>query len=65
MRIIKDNFNKYPIEVECFNCKSIIELESGKDVMCVQHVADQFSYGQQAQYTKYWECPLCKTNNKL
>ena len=54
MKIIKDNYKKFPIEVTCEHCKSVIELESANDVARFCSVVE---YG--------WHCPLCKRVNYL
>ncbi len=65
MRIIKDNMNKYPIQVTCVNCESVIELEDGKDVLCFRLAGDDMNMFVTSNYAKVWKCPLCNTNNKL
>ena len=32
MKVIKNNFDKFPIQVTCIHCGSILELESIEDV---------------------------------
>ena len=32
MKVIKNNFDKFPIQVTCIHCGSVLELESVEDV---------------------------------
>jgi hypothetical protein len=32
MKVIKNNFDKFPMQVTCIHCESILELESIEDV---------------------------------
>ena len=51
MKVIIDNYNKFPMKVECESCGSVIELESENDLR------------DDANYEFYWVCPLCKNIN--
>ena len=51
MKVIKDNYNKFPMEVTCERCDSVIELESEDDLR-----DDGYS-------EFYWLCPLCMNIN--
>ena len=54
MKVIKDNYKKFPKEVTCEKCGSIIELENIYDI-------------QRNCYTRVpeWECPVCKKMNEV
>lgn len=52
MKVIKDNYKKFPIEVTCANCGSIIEIENQQD-LC----------HQQGDFHS-WYCPLCTAYNE-
>ena len=54
MKVIKDNYNKFPIEVTCKNCGSVILLEDSEDVYRAEH-----------SWTTTWQCPLCKERNEF
>lgn len=47
MKIVKDNYNKFPMKVTCERCDSVIELEHEDDLK--DNGYSQF----------YWICPLC------
>lgn len=47
MKIIKDNYNKFPMKVTCERCGSVIELEHEDDLR--DNGYSEF----------YWICPLC------
>lgn len=65
MKIIKDNFNKYPINVTCQKCGSEIQLETGKDVIVHRGIASALYVYEQQPYIYQWMCPLCKEFNKI
>ena len=48
MKVIKDNYNKFPLEVTCEQCKSIVLLETEDDVL-------------PASFHDFyeWSCPCC------
>ena len=52
MKVIKDNYKKFPIEVTCGHCKSVILLEDVNDV-----------YREEHSWRTTWLCPVCKHNN--
>lgn len=54
MKVIKDNYKKFPIEVTCRHCKSVILLESSEDV-----------YRNPESWATTWECSLCREQNEL
>lgn len=54
MKVIKDNYNKFPIEVVCKHCKSVILLEEGNDIK-YEVYPDKYR----------WECPCCSYNNVI
>lgn len=47
MKVIKDNYKKFPMKVTCERCGSVIELEHEDDLK--DNGYSQF----------YWTCPLC------
>lgn len=51
MKVIKDNYNKFPMEVTCERCDSVIELGNEDDLR--DNGYSEF----------YWLCPLCKNRN--
>jgi hypothetical protein len=51
MKVIKDNYNKFPMKVTCERCDSVIELEN----------EDDLSDNGYSEF--YWLCPLCKNRN--
>lgn len=57
MRIIQDNYSKFPINALCNNCGSIIELESEQDL-----TKDADSYYAN-EYL--WRCPCCDYLNLI
>ena len=65
MKIIKDNYNRYPKNVVCSKCESEILLEDGKDVIVHQSVAGPSFVYENPPYVYQWLCPLCKTFNKI
>lgn len=54
MKVIKDNYKKFPKEVTCRYCKSVILLEGSEDV-----------YRNPDSWATTWECPLCKECNEF
>ena len=54
MKVIKDNYKKFPKEVTCEKCGSIIELEDIDDIQrnCYTLVPE-------------WECPVCEKMNEI
>lgn len=54
MKVIKDNYKKFPIEVTCEHCGSIIEIEKRKEI---------YLDGLTGEH--YWECPLCSGDNEI
>ena len=52
MKVIKDNYKKFPIEVTCISCGSVILLEDGNDVYRVEDTC-----------ATIWRCPLCQQRN--
>lgn len=52
MKVIKDNYKKFPTEVTCKHCNSVILLEDNKDVYRAEH-----------SLATTWQCPLCKQTN--
>ena len=65
MKIIKDNFNRYPRKVICKNCESEIELEDGKDVIVHKSIDCITYFALERSYTYQWICPLCKQINEI
>ena len=65
MKIIKDNFNKYPKHVVCSKCESEILLEDGHDVIVHRAVADSLYVYEKQPYHYKWLCPLCKEFNTV
>lgn len=53
MKVIEDNYNKFPMEVTCERCGSVIELENEDDLR--DNGYSEF----------YWLCPLCYNGNYL
>lgn len=54
MRIIEDNYNKFPIRVRCCECGSLIELES-KEELSQTGVCEENEY--------FGDCPCCERCN--
>lgn len=54
MKVIKDNYQKFPKEVTCSGCGSVILLEGGEDVYRAEH-----------SFATVWYCPLCQRKNRL
>ena len=54
MKVVKDNYKKFPIEVTCKNCGSVILLEGGEDLYRAEH-----------SLTTIWQCPLCQSKNNF
>jgi phage FluMu protein Com len=54
MKVIKDNYKRFPEEVTCKKCGSVILLEGGGDV-----------YRAENSWTTTWQCPLCKECNEF
>lgn len=54
MKVIKDNYKKFPKEVTCKNCGSVVLLEDGNDVYRAEH-----------SWTTTWQCPLCQSKNNF
>lgn len=54
MKVLKDNYKKFPKEVTCINCGSVILLEGGEDVYRVERSS-----------ATIWICPLCQQRNGL
>ena len=54
MKVIKDNYKKFPIEVTCGHCKSVVLLEDSNDV-----------YRAEYSFITTWECPLCQRINNF
>lgn len=52
MKVIKDNYKKFPIEVTCKHCGSVILLEDSDEV-----------YREPYSMSSVWDCPLCKHRN--
>lgn len=52
MKVIKDNYKKFPIEVTCEHCGSVILLEDSNEV-----------YLSSYYVATVWDCPLCKHKN--
>ena len=54
MKVIKDNYKKFPVEVTCAECGSVIELEDMGDIHrnCYTLVPE-------------WECPVCGKMNEI
>lgn len=65
MKIIKDNYNKYPKRVVCKQCESEIELENGGDVIVHKAIASPMYVFEQRPYVYQWLCPLCKEFNNI
>ena len=57
MRVIQDNYSKFPINTYCNNCESIIELESDEDLTKNGEVLDADEY--------FWRCPCCDYLNLI
>lgn len=60
MRILENNYDKFPREIECDDCRSIILLESDKD--CVYQSENAYP---DAAECYIWTCPLCKRQNYI
>lgn len=54
MKVIKDNYKKFPVEVTCEHCSSVILLEDSNEV-----------YLNSYPKATVWNCPLCKHKNYL
>lgn len=52
MKVIKDNYNKFPKELICEKCESLILLESTNDV----HRCGE-------SFICTWQCPCCGFEN--
>lgn len=53
MKVIKDNYNKFPMEVTCERCDSVIEIESIEELEW------------QGDDIYFWYCPCCGFTNKI
>lgn len=53
MKVIRDNYKKFPIEVTCADCESIVEIES----------IDELEW--QGDDIYLWTCPCCGFTNKI
>lgn len=53
MKVIKDNYNKFPVEVTCADCGSIIEIENIEELEW------------QGDDIYFWYCPCCGFTNKI
>lgn len=50
MKIIENNHDKFPIQARCYNCNSLILLES----------EEELSQSELCEGNEYfWECPCC------
>lgn len=65
MKIIKDKFNKYPVNVVCKKCGSEIQLENGSDVLVCKSIPDPLFIYESRPYVYKWMCPLCKEVNNI
>ena len=54
MKVIKDNYKKFPIEVTCEKCGSIIKLEGREDIILNEYTCEQT-----------WNCCLCGMENQI
>ena len=54
MKVIRDNYQKFPKEVTCEKCGSIIELEDIDDI-------NRNCY----TFAPEWECPVCGKKNEI
>lgn len=54
MKVIQDNYKKFPKEVTCKNCGSVILLENSEDVYRPEH-----------SLATTWQCPLCQSKNNF
>lgn len=52
MKVIKDNYKKFPVEVTCEHCGSVILLEGSEDI-----------YRSENSWRTIWICPLCQQKN--
>ena len=60
MKILENNYDKFPREIECYDCRSIILLESEDD--CVYQPENAYP---DAVECYIWTCPLCKRKNYI
>ena len=60
MRILENNYDKFPKEIECDKCRSIILLESEND--CVYQPENAYSNAAECYI---WTCPCCKELNYI
>ncbi len=54
MKIIENNHDKFPIQVRCYNCNSLIALESEEEL-------SQSELCEENEY--FWKCPCCDMCN--
>lgn len=59
MKVITDNYNRFPMEVRCIHCNSVIELESIHDVAILEQENDY-----DLRLRGEWTCPLCGYDNE-
>lgn len=57
MRVIQDNYSKFPRMTYCSYCGSQIELESEQDLTKDGHLLDENEY--------FWICPCCEYPNLI
>lgn len=57
MRIIQDNYSKFPRMAICTHCGSQIELESEQDLSNEGNILDANEY--------FWRCPCCDYLNLI
>lgn len=65
MKIIKDKYNRYPMNVVCKKCESEIQLESGLDVLVHKAIQSPMFIAESRPYIYQWMCPLCKELNEI
>lgn len=53
MKVIEDNYSKFPIQARCEHCDSLIEIEDKDDLS--QTLCDPNEY--------FWMCPCCDRCN--
>lgn len=53
MKVIKDNYKKFPMEVACERCDGVIEIENIEELEW------------QGDDIYLWTCPCCGFTNKI
>lgn len=58
MKVIKDNYTRYPRIAVCDNCRSEIKLEDFDDIEEVNECTGEY-------IEHVWRCPLCGEKNSV